>query len=372
MTRSSPSSPSRSTRTRCRSTASTSPGRRVAPMLTLIGGALLLLVADSLGPQAAAIRLRAVHHDRCRRGHRLRGPVVGPGAGPGREALLHPGPSRRRGRLLRVRHRHHRRRGDPRRAPPRRLAPARGHGGRRALRPHAAVGIRRRDDGVGQRPDRDVPRPRDPLHRRVRAGRHAPAQDHLAGSRREVLRARRLQLRLLPLRHRPHLRRHGLHEPRRHRRLPRHHRPRRHRPRAGRPRAAPRGLRVQGGGGAVPLLDARRVPGRAQPERGVDGVGREGRRLRRPAPRLLPRLRHLPGRLAADRLRRRRPHDGRRLGARRRADRREAHARLQLDQPRRLRPRGRAGGERAGRARRRSSTWPPTRSWSPAASASSR
>ena len=84
------------------------------------------------------------------------------------------------------------------------------------------------------------------------------------------------------------------------------------------------------------------------------------------------RLRHLPARLAADRLRRRRPHDGRRLGARRRADRREAHAGLQLDQPRRAssswpcRP-------RASRAwRRRSSTWPPTRSWWPAASASSR
>ena len=76
-------------------------------------------------------------------------------------------------------------------------------------------------------------------------------------------------------------------------------------------------------------------------------------------------------RLAADRLRRRRHHDGRRLGARRRADRREAHARLQLDQPRRLRPRGRAG-RRASRAwRPRSSTWPPTRSWSRGASASS-
>ena len=77
-------------------------------------------------------------------------------------------------------------------------------------------------------------------------------------------------------------------------------------------------------------------------------------------------------RLAADRVRDRRPHDGRRLGARRRADRREAHARLQLDQPRRLHPRGRAGGQRARASRRRSSTWPPTRSWWRAASASSR
>ena len=37
-----------------------------------------------------------------------------------------------------------------------------------------------------------------------------------------------------------------------------------------------------------------------------------------------------------------------------------------------LHPRGGAGRERAGRRRPRSSTWPPTRSWSPAASASSR
>ena len=63
------------------------------------------------------------------------------------------------------------------------------------------------------------------------------------------------------------------------------------------------GLRLQGGRRAVPLLDARRVPGRAQPERVVDGLGREGRRLRRAAPGLLPGLRHLPPRLAADRAR---------------------------------------------------------------------
>ena len=77
-------------------------------------------------------------------------------------------------------------------------------------------------------------------------------------------------------------------------------------------------------------------------------------------------------RLAADRVRRRRPHPGRRLRARGRADRREAHARLLLDQPRRLRARRRAGRQRAGRRRRPSSTWPRTRSWWRAASASSR
>ena len=64
------------------------------------------------------------------------------------------------------------------------------------------------------------------------------------------------------------------------------------------------GLRLQGRRRAVPLLDARRVPGRSQPERVVDGLRREGRRLRRAPPGLLPGLRHLPPRLAADRVRR--------------------------------------------------------------------
>ena len=59
------------------------------------------------------------------------------------------------------------------------------------------------------------------------------------------------------------------------------------------------------------------------------------------------------------------------FGAGHRADRREADAGLLVDQPRGLRPRGRAGGQRPRGSRRRSSTWPPTRSWSPAASASS-
>ena len=71
MSRSSPSSASPSSRTRCRSTASTSPGRPLAPMLTLIGGALLLLVADSLSARKPLqVGLRPLHHDRRRRRHR--------------------------------------------------------------------------------------------------------------------------------------------------------------------------------------------------------------------------------------------------------------------------------------------------------------
>ena len=142
--------------------------------------------------------------------------------------------------------------------------------------------------------------------------------------------------------------------------------------RARRAGPAPRGLRLQGRRRAVPLLDARRVPGRAQPERRVDGLGREGRRLRRAcsasstwpsAPTGSTGSRSSSSLAALTMV------VG--LGAGHRADRREAHARLQLDQPRRVHPRGGPGGQRARACRRRSSTWRPTRSWWRAASASS-
>ena len=69
------------------------------------------------------------------------------------------------------------------------------------------------------------------------------------------------------------------------------------------------GFGVQGRRGAVPLLDARRLPGLAEPGRRVHGLGREGRRLRRAAARVRPRpSASYRRRLAADRLRPRRPH----------------------------------------------------------------
>ena len=58
------------------------------------------------------------------------------------------------------------------------------------------------------------------------------------------------------------------------------------------------------------------------------------------------------GRLAAGRLRARRADPARGLGPGHRADRREADAGLQLDQPRRVHPGGRRGGDRPGRAGR--------------------
>ena len=141
------------------------------------------------------------------------------------------------------------------------------------------------------------------------------------------------------------------------------------------------GLGVQGGRRAVPHVDARRVPGRADA-----GHRRSWRRSAKAAGvrRAAPRVRRRPsgatattgGRsiwvLAVLSLRRR-------LGPRRRADRRQADARLLVDHPRRLHPRRRRGRrpprrrgrQRARRAERRSSTCSPTRSWSPAPSASS-
>ena len=112
--------------------------------------------------------------------------------------------------------------------------------------------------------------------------------------------------------------------------------------------------------------------GAPTPGRRLHGLRREGRRLRRPAAGLRPRLRHLPARLAADRLR-----PGRRsrmvVGA--------VLAVVQTDVKRMLAYSsishagfilvGVQAGHRAGARRRRSSTWSPTRSWSPAASASS-
>ena len=73
----------------------------------------------------------------------------------------------------------------------------------------AAVGVGRRDHGVGQRPDRAVPRPRDPVDRAVRAGRRctcAARESQEAGMKYFVLGG--VLVGVLPLRHRPGLRRH--------------------------------------------------------------------------------------------------------------------------------------------------------------------
>ena len=79
----------------------------------------------------------------------------------------------------------------------------------------------------------------------------------------EVLRPRRLLLGDLRLRHRPHLRGDRLDQPDPDRRLPLQERRALQRPAARRARPVARRLRLQGRGGAVPHVDARRLPGGA-------------------------------------------------------------------------------------------------------------
>ena len=145
------------------------------------------------------------------------------------------------------------------------------------------------------------------------------------------------------------------------RRRPRHARARRHRP-------AARRLRLQDRRRPVPRLGPRRLPGRADADHVADGVGRQGGRLRRPRARahggaaVLPR-RLAPGGVGAGAVVARR-----RVGAGGRAVRREADARLLVDQPRRIHPRRGGGSGAPGRprrhrsraSRRRSSTSSPT------------
>ena len=138
---------------------------------------------------------------------------------------------------------------------------SRGPSRRRVLRPVAAVGRGRRDDGLGQRPDRAVPGPGGAVDCRLRAGGAGSAPGHFAGGRAEVLRAGGVRLGLLPVRRGAPVRRHRLHEVGAHRRLPGRRRPGVQRPAPRRHGAAARGSVLQGGRGAVPRLDARRLRG---------------------------------------------------------------------------------------------------------------
>ena len=151
------------------------------------------------------------------------------------------------------------------RAVPRRLPAPRGLDGRRVLRPDAHVGLGRRGHGVGQRPHRAVPRPRDAVDRALRPGRQPPAPHRVARRRASstscsAASRRRSSSTASPSSTAPpgrptwtkivdFLAKNVLLE---------------QRPAAGRHRAPARRLRLQGGGRAVPLLDARRVPGRAR------------------------------------------------------------------------------------------------------------
>ena len=203
------------------------------------------------------------------------------------------------------------------------------------------------DHGRGQRPDRHLPRPRDPLHRPLRPGRLPPAPGRVGRGGHEVLRPRGLLVGHLPLRRspwptappaRPGWTRSPRSWPRRHR----HQR----RP-AGRHRPHPRRAGLQGGRRAVPHLDPRRLPG--LPDAGRPASWRRSAKAAGFAALIRILLSAFPtvcGRLAAGGLGAGRPHPPGRGRAGHRADRRQADARLLVDQPRRLRPDRPAGGER--------------------------
>ena len=309
----------------------------------MIGGAVVLLARGLVG-QPAAAGARQHHRQRHHLGRRLRDRHLAVVRRPGpRRAHLHR-PRRRDGRLQRAHH-HARRRGHAaHRAGGRRLSQTRGHHGRGVPRPGPDVGLGRHVDGLGQRPDHHLPRPRDPLHRPLRPDRVQPPPGRLGRGGAQVLPPRRVLLGHLRLRHRPHLRRHRVDQPDPDRRLPLQERRADQRAPPGRPGPHAGRLRLQGGRGAVPHVDARRLRGGAHPGDRLHGRRGQGGGVRRPAAgALLLARRHLH-RLEADHLRAGRAVAARRVRGRPAPARRQAHAGLLVDQPRRVHPARRGVG----------------------------
>ncbi len=139
----------------------------------------------------------------------------------------------------------------------------------------AAVGGSR--DGVGQRPDRPVPRSGDALPRLLRPRRRSPASHEEPGSGHQVLHPRRLRLGVPAVRHCSHLRRRRVDEHHRDRRPPAERRAggEQRRPDPCRHRPPPRRARVQGLCRAVPHLGARRLRRCAITGHGIHGRGRQ-------------------------------------------------------------------------------------------------
>ena len=142
------------------------------------------------------------------------------------------------------------------------------------------------------------------------------------------------------------------------------------RPAAGRALADAGGLLLQDRRGAVPHVDARRVPGVAVAGDRVHGGRGEGGRVRRHAAGAALVLRRGVHRLAADRLRAGRAVPRPRCVRGAAPARREADAGLLVDQPRGLHPARRGGRHGPGRRARPSTTSSCTCSWPSAASPS--
>ena len=212
---------------------------------------------------------------------------------------------------------------------------------------------------VGQRPDRALPRARDAVAGAVRARRIRPRPDHQPGVRHQVLRARRLRLGVLPLRDRLDLRRHAVDQ---------HLRDHR---RASRARCSIDGqdslvlagiaLLIVGLGfkvAAVPFHVWTPDVYQGAPTNVTAFMASVGKAAAFAAMlRVLVIALPVPSRrLAARDLGAGGAVVGDRFGARRRPERRQAHARLLVDQPRRFHPRRRRGRRVIGPASRSTAT----------------
>ena len=250
-------------------------------------------------------------------------------------------------RLHAVRHHRDLRRGRPRRPAHRRLPAPRGHRRPRVLRPHAAVGRRRRGHGDGATTSSCC----SSASRRCRSPSTCSPRMHLrriqsqeAGIKYFVLGG--VLVGVLPLRHRPDLRRHRLDEPGRHQDLPGRRSCRTHERPAARSASpccssasASRSPPCRSTSWSPDVYDGAPTPGRR-----LHGLGGQGRRLRRHGPRLRADVLELRRRLAADHLRpRRRSRWSSAPSLAIVQTERQAHAGVLVDQPRRVHPDGRRG-----------------------------
>ncbi len=221
----------------------------------------------------------------------------------------------------------------------------------RVLLPDAHVGAGHVGDGVGARPHLHLRRAGDDHDPHVHPRRVAQARLEVERSDDQVLHHRRAVVGDHALRHVDRLRRDGrLHAAGRH--PPVDHRARHVDP----PRRGDlphhRRLRVQGERGAVPLLDARHLRGRAHAGHRVPLDRVEGRRVRGPAHDHPLRVLPVPGLVGTGALGAGGGVDHLRKPGRAAPDQHRPHAGLLVDRPGRLHPRAARGGGRRRRGAR--------------------
>ena len=196
---------------------------------------------------------------------------------------------------------------------------------------------------AGREPDHAVRRPRAAVDPALRALRERGAARHLARGRAQVPGDRLGRLGHAALRAGAHLRRHRPDRLRRDRRRDRRHRLAQRPAAADRHRARGHRPRLQGVGRAVPPVDARRLPGRPDPDHHLHGGGHQGRGVRGHAALLRPRAGRHPARLGAGARRAGGGHDRDRQRRRDPAALAQADARLVGRGPGRLPAGGRGG-----------------------------